>query len=433
METLTRPVIADAPAAPPARDPFEPEWCRSLERTVLRPMNEVWFRTQLIGGERIPKTGPVILAANHSGNAFPYDGIALDALLWQRDGMREEAKVRTVYEPELSLVWWMRPFGIDDFWRRGGGVDMTFDNFDTLLGRGDRVLYFPEGVPGIGKGFNRRYRLRQFRTSFLLLSARHKAPVVPIYIINAEWLHPFGYVVPLLDRLMQRVFHVPFLPIPLGLLAIVFPWIWYLAFPARLVLVVGEPIDIEGVLRAEGITCFDQPNRAALRRAAQRVRAQMQQALDGHVAQHGTRPYDVRSLVPALWRARRALHRVVPLFWPATFLRHERDRHRPKARNFVHAIVRDLDLAGFFLPFGWPLLSIARAFRRPPYGYRGVSRAERARRQGTYLWRLACSPLPDRAVDSEVSMRSFSDRDVEGEPSPERSGASSQRSANQFR
>jgi 1-acyl-sn-glycerol-3-phosphate acyltransferase len=403
--TISSEHIAAAFAEREASDPFDPTWARSLETHVLREINRVWFRAQIVGGERIPTAGPVIFAANHSGNAFPYDGIALDALLWQRDGMSDESKTRTVYDPELSFVWWMRPFGIDDFWRRGGGVDMTFDNFDRLLDRGDRVLYFPEGVPGIGKGFNKRYQLQRFRTSFLLLAARHQAPVIPIHIINGEWLHPFGYVLPPLDRLMQRVFGVPFLPLPLGLAAIVFPWIWYLAFPARLVFVIGEPIDAAALLRDEGIRSLDRPDRAQLCRAAERVRLQMQRALDGYVEQYGGRPYDIRSLVPALWRARRELHRATPLGWPVAFLKHERDRERPPARNVLHAIVRDLDLLAFYLPFGWPLLSITRALRRPPCGYRGLSSGEAARRQGSFLWRLAERPLPPRRDTGPSSFR----------------------------
>ncbi|HKW47855.1 MAG TPA: 1-acyl-sn-glycerol-3-phosphate acyltransferase, partial [Gemmatimonadaceae bacterium] len=398
LEALTT-LRGAAPAAPidvVASDPFDADWARALERAVLRPINEVWFRVQVFGAEHIPKTGPLILASNHSGNAFPYDAIALDSVLWQRDDMREEAKLRTVFEPSLSSVWWMRPYGIDNFWRRGGGVDMTFDNFDRLLARGDRVLYFPEGVPGIGKGFNNRYRLRPFRTSFLLLAARHHAPVIPIYAINAEWLHPFGYVFRPLDRVMQRVFRVPFLPLPLGLAAIVFPWIWYLTFPARLVFVVGEPIDVEAILRDEGIASLDGVDRAALRRAANRVRLTMQDALTRYVEEYGNRPYDAKSLLAALWHEGRRLYRSLPLCWPATFLRHERDRQRPPARHALHALMRDLDLAAFYLPFGWPLLSLSRALRKPPAGYRGVPSRECQARRGEYLWKLADRPLPTR-------------------------------------
>ena len=149
---------AHSSGTPAAHDPFDAEWARSLEERLLAPMSEVWFRSTIIGAERIPADGPVILAANHSGNAFPYDGIVLDGLLWRRDGMRPEKKLRTVYEYQLSWRWWMRPYGVPDFWRRGGGVDMTFDNFERLVERGDRVLYFPEGVPGIGKKGTRKRR-----------------------------------------------------------------------------------------------------------------------------------------------------------------------------------------------------------------------------------------------------------------------------------
>ena len=184
-------------AAPaPAHDPFDPEFSRRCVGKVLSPISEHYFRCELRGAERIPREGPVILAANHSGNAFPHDGMYLDAELWRRGGFAPAAKFRTVYEAELSLVWWMRPFGIDNFWRRGGGVDMTFDNFERLIQRGERILYFPEGVPGIGKGFNRRYQLQTFKTSFVLLAARHRVPVYPVHIINGEWIHPFGYTFP---------------------------------------------------------------------------------------------------------------------------------------------------------------------------------------------------------------------------------------------
>ena len=78
----------------------------------------------------------MILAANHSGNAFPYDAIVFDSSMWKLDGYRRDMKLRAVFEKELTFVWWMRPFGLDDFWRRGGGVDMLFDNFEELLARG---------------------------------------------------------------------------------------------------------------------------------------------------------------------------------------------------------------------------------------------------------------------------------------------------------
>jgi 1-acyl-sn-glycerol-3-phosphate acyltransferase len=385
----------DAPPAP-ARDPFDLEFSRRCIGKVLSPISEHYFRSELRGAERIPRQGPVILAANHSGNAFPHDGIYLDTELWRRDGFVPSAKFRTVYEAELSLAWWMRPFGLDNFWRRGGGVDMTFDNFERLIQRGERILYFPEGVPGIGKGFNRRYQLQTFKTSFVLLSARHQVPVYPVHIINGEWIHPFGYTFPGLDRLMQRVFTVPFLPLPIGILAIIFPWMWYMAFPAHLLFVVGEPIDVPALAREEGITDLDRPERSQLSRVAAKVRRLMQAELSELVAIHGRRPWDLATLWQELKKCRGRWGRILPWGWPLTFIREERDQQRPPARSRLHAILRDWDLVGFYLPFGWPLLSLARAFRRPPYGYRGLTRAEAREQQGNYLWRLRDRPLPPR-------------------------------------
>jgi 1-acyl-sn-glycerol-3-phosphate acyltransferase len=367
----TAPAAPTAQAAPavPARDPLDVDWARTLVGDVIGPMTDRYFRARVVGAERIPAQGPLVLAANHSGNAFPYDGMVLDTLLWRLEGMRASAKVRTVYEHELSLAWWLRPFGIADFWRRGGGVDMTFDNFDRLLARGDRVLYFPEGVPGIGKGFSRRYQLQHFHTSFVLLAARHDVPVLPVYIVNGEWLHPFGYTLKPLDRLAQRVVRLPYLPLPLGLLALVLPWVLYLVFPARLVFVVGEPLDVAGALRAEGITELESPDRDALHRAADRIRARMQRELDANVAEHAAPRYGPRSL----WRALRGgMGRLLPTGWPLAFVRLERDQHRAPARGRLRAVLRDWDLVGYYLPFGWVLLALARAPRRPTYGRRGL-------------------------------------------------------------
>jgi len=391
------PLPTHPPTEPPEPwEPFDPAFSRMMMDEVLGPMLDHYFRPAIFGLNNLPADGPVVLAANHSGNAFPYDAIIFDAAHWRGEGYRTDKKLRAVYEKELSYTWWMRPFGLDDFWRRGGGVDMLFDNFDRLLARGDRILYFPEGVPGIGKGFNRRYQLQRFSTSFVLLAARHRAPVIPLYMINAEWINPFGYVFPPLDRLMQRFFGVPFLPLPAGIVAIIFPWIWYLAFPARTIFVIGEPIDVAGYLTQAGLANLAEPDRPTLQRTAERVRQEMQVQLDALVKIHGRRPFDA----PSLWQALKAgwgkLRWALPTGWPISFVRRARDQNRPPARNALHRVLRDWDLIGFYLPFGWPLLTLARMFRKPPCGYRGVPRSKRAELQGAFTWRLSDRPLPPR-------------------------------------
>jgi len=321
----------------------------------------------------------------------------LDFALWRREEMRPEAKCRSVFEKELTLAWWMRPFGVDNLWRRGGGVDMTFDNFERLIQRGDRIIYYPEGVPGIGKGFQHRYHLQRFRTSFMRLAARHDVPIYPTYVVNAEWVMPFHVTFPPLDRLFQRYFHVPFLPLPAGILALIFPWMWYLALPAQMTFVVGDPIDPWEVLHELGVKDHEEPDRNTLDRAAHRVRKTMQAELDRLVATYGKHPYNWRSLTTSLRAAKGCLRKVLPTGWPVAFIRNERNHYRKPARNRLIAVLRDLDLVAFYLPLGWPLLSLSRHLRRPPYGYRGLSRRESRELQGNFTWRLSERPLPPRA------------------------------------
>ncbi len=375
-------------------DPVDLDYFQDLSAEIFEPLLDTYFRPRLIGVEHLPQDGPAILAANHSGTAFPWDAMVFDYLMFRRDRATPERLVRPVFEKELAQAWWMRPFGIDNFWRKGGGVDMTFDNFDRLLERGDRVLYFPEGVPGIGKGFQRRYQLQRFSSSFVLLASKHRAPVYPIYIINAEWVIPFNFTWKPLDRLSEALARVPFMPLPAGPLAVLFPWMWYLALPARMVFVVKEGFDVRRVARECGFDP-DELDLDTARQVAEEIRVRMQKLLDQRVEKYGKAPYHWRSLKETF--KNRGGKALMPWRWPWLFVRHHRDRQRPPARNFLHRWLRDWDLIGYYLPLGWPLLALARRFRRPPCGYRGLSPEERTAREGRFLWKLAERPLPRKS------------------------------------
>jgi 1-acyl-sn-glycerol-3-phosphate acyltransferase len=385
------------PAPPDATsyDPFDPDYIREVVARPFGPLLDSYFRPRLLGRQRLPRGGPLILAGNHSGTAFPWDALALMGMLWRHFGYDPERLCRAVFEKELSQAWFMRPFGIDNFWRRGGGVDMTFDNFHRLLERGERVLYYPEGVPGIGKGFGRRYRLQRFSSSFVVQAARHRAPVIPIYTLNAEWVIPFNYTFRWLDSVAQRL-HVPFLPLPAGPLAVLFPFLWYLSLPARMIFVVGRPIDVRQRLEVLGAPQIDDPRRDDARLVAEQIRQEMQAELDRYLARYAKAPYHARSLRRHWWRALRrgGFSRVMPWGWPWTFLAHDRDRRRPPARSRLHRWLRDWDIALYYLPLGWFAVALARRLRRPPCGYRGLSREERRAREGSFHWRLSERPLP---------------------------------------
>lgn len=377
-------------------DPIDWAYTYSLAKGPLHDLVHHYFRAQILGAEKLPDTGPCIVAPNHSGNAFPHDAIVLDALLWERDGFTKESKFRTVFTPQLATNWWMRPFGIDDWWRRAGGVDMTFENFDRLLDRGDRVIYYPEGVDGIGKGFRQRYQLQPFHSSFVVHAVKHDAPVYPVSVVNAEWVNPLSLTFEPMDRLVKRLLGVPFLPLPVAPVALLFPFVFYLAFPCQMTFEVQEPVDIHGLLRDEGWSGEGVPDRTLARRVAERVRQKTQKDLDAAVERHGKRPYDWKGLVQSLREIRGHRVRATPLGWPLNFLQHERDRQREPATSRVHAVLRDLDLAAWYLPLGWLLIALLRMLRRPPYGHRGLTAEEQEQMEGSYRWSLEENPLPSR-------------------------------------
>jgi 1-acyl-sn-glycerol-3-phosphate acyltransferase len=379
-----------------AHDPIDWEYIREMGSGFVGEVCDHYFRGQLIGAEKIPERGPVIVAPNHSGNAFPHDAVMLDLLLWRHDGLSEPGKFRTVYTPQLAAVWWMRPFGLDNWWRRCGGVDMTFANYDRLLERGDRVIYYPEGVPGIGKGFLKRYQLQHFHSSFVALAARHRSPVVPVSVVNAEWVNPTSVTFDWLNNIFRKTVGLPFFPIPTVFAAMLFPFVFYLAFPCRMVFVVGEPIDLRKLLAEEGETDLDHPEREAVLRVAERVRQMSQERLDAAVAEHGKKPWDLRGLWKSMGKIRGRIWSRTPLGWPYAYIRRDRDRERPPARNGLHAFLRDWDILFYYMPLGWIGIALARILRKPPYGYRGLTREERIEREGSFRWQLDERPLPPR-------------------------------------
>ncbi len=385
--------VAPLPPGPPY-DPFDPGFLRFLGERVVSDVVDRYFRVQILGVEKLPADGPVILAPNHSGNAMPHDGMMLDYALWRRDGFDPARKYRSVFAPALTAVGWMRLYWINDWWRRCGGVDMTYRNFDRLLAAGKRVIYYPEGIPGIGKGFNRRYRLQPFHSSFVSLAGKYDAPFHVVSVVNAEWINPISLTFKPLDRFSERFLRIPFLPVPIVLLAFLFPFIFYLAFPSRIVFVIQDAVDVRRLLREEGVDQCDRLNPEVCRRVAHRIQQQAQRQLNEAVEMHGRKPYDVKGLVRELRSIRGRILRATPLGWPYSFVRADRELQRPPARNRLHSWLRDADLIAFYLPFGWFLIPLLRLLRKPPYGYRGLSRAERLQRQGAYLWSLIRRPLP---------------------------------------
>lgn len=169
---------------------------------ATRFLYDVWFRVDSRGGERILAAGPAILAANHSG-MLPVDGMMLWAdVLRRTEPPRVARVVADRFVPRLPLVY--------TAFSRNGVVSGNRATLERLLGDGELLAIFPEGVPGIAKPSSERYRLQPFRVGHAELAIRHRAPIVPVAIVGAEeqW--------PELARIESfHWFGAPHLPIPM--------------------------------------------------------------------------------------------------------------------------------------------------------------------------------------------------------------------------
>jgi 1-acyl-sn-glycerol-3-phosphate acyltransferase len=120
---------------------------------------------------------------------------------------------------------------IGTFFSRGGMVGGSRGNARALLEAGNLLMIFPEGVPGIIKGWDKRYQLQTFRVGHAELAIRHGAPIVPVGIIGAEEQLPELFSSRRLGGLfgIERV-NVPAVPVPL---------------PVRYHIHYGEPIRVD--------------------------------------------------------------------------------------------------------------------------------------------------------------------------------------------
>jgi 1-acyl-sn-glycerol-3-phosphate acyltransferase len=126
---------------------------------------------------------------------------------------------------------------LGSFMYRIGGVRACPENAQRLLEQDHLVIVFPEGVKGIGKYYNQRYKLQRFgRGGFIKLCINTKSPLVPVGIVGAEEIHPIVYK----SNVLAKTIGVPYLPLTptfplLGLLGMIpLPSKWSIHF--------GEPI-----------------------------------------------------------------------------------------------------------------------------------------------------------------------------------------------
>ena len=152
-----------------------------LSAAFLVHLYRHWFRAEVHGIENVP-AGRVMLVSNHGGQ-IPLDGIVIACALIL-DG-KPPRFVRSMVERFISTL----PF-FSVWFPRVGQVLGAADNARRLLEADEALLVFPEGVKGISKSFDQRYKLAPFGPGFMRLALETKSPIVPVAVIGAEEQYP---------------------------------------------------------------------------------------------------------------------------------------------------------------------------------------------------------------------------------------------------
>lgn len=191
MSRKTRGVAAWLQAPEVVR--WGPVWGRRVGQVI----DHVVWNTTVIGAEHVPVTGPVILAANHTG---VLDGPVLH-------GASPRASHIIVKQEMFSgflgvVLRWSGQIPVD---RRSGRAALTAAL--GLLGEGRVVGIFPEGTRGSGD-------VASAQAGIAWLALRSGAPVVPVAILGTRPEHEGVDHVPRLRSRLWVVFGEPFRAAP---------------------------------------------------------------------------------------------------------------------------------------------------------------------------------------------------------------------------
>jgi 1-acyl-sn-glycerol-3-phosphate acyltransferase len=239
---------------------LDPEF-RARALGAMRVLYRKYWRVEARGVRNVPRRGPVILVANHSG-ALPFDAVMIACAL-EEEGHPRPA--RFLYDRFVENLPW-----VPDLYRRVGAVAASHENADRLLEQSALVGLFPEGVAGLSKLYAERYVLQPFSTGFVRLALRHGAPIVPVSVVGAEEIYP------LLGRsvTLGRLLGAPYLP-----LTPFFPWLGPLGaipLPTKWTIRFGKPVvlDPPARTRADG-TIIRAMAESVRRRVRRMMRAQL--------------------------------------------------------------------------------------------------------------------------------------------------------------
>jgi 1-acyl-sn-glycerol-3-phosphate acyltransferase len=217
------------------------ELIRRLDR--LWPAYRGYFRARVEGWERLPE-GPALLAANHNGGfVMPEAPLAVHSF-HRATGFQDPL---VILGHDLAF----RMPGVRDLVPRLGAVPARPENARAAFAAGRKVFVYPGGDHDVMRP-SRERDLIAFgqRTGFVKVALEAGVPIVPVVAAGA---HDVWHVVARGERLARwsgladsrlrlKVFPIV-VSFPWGLTSGFLP---FLPFPARVLIEVGEPIQLSG-------------------------------------------------------------------------------------------------------------------------------------------------------------------------------------------
>ena len=240
----------------PVEDPlgFDKAYVDRLGKTFFRFLHDAYWRVEWRGLEHVPTDGNGVLVGVHRGHQ-PWDGVMVLHHLARTLGRYP----RFLMHPTLVKHPFLAPY-----MTKCGGIHACRRNGDRVLGAGELLAIFPEGIRGAFSYYRDAYELKAFgRYDFVRFALRHRAPIVPFVIVGS------AEIFPILGKIRwpwwQRVSEWPCLPItPTASL-------WPLPSKWHVLVLPAIPT------AAEGPDAADDPRR--VRELGERVKNQMQDAL----------------------------------------------------------------------------------------------------------------------------------------------------------
>lgn len=360
-----------------ALDQFDLEISTAFTKQVMNLINDVYFRARLIGfdewEERNNPDSPLIFVSNHSGMAMPWDAVSFVAMLFRKFDYEYDKTLRTLITPFFTRVGLLSIYQVPQVLTRSGGIEATMQNFEASMSlKQGHVLIYPEGLRGIGKGFENRYELQRVSSSIVRMALKHKTDIVHFASINAEYIHPFAFKSEWLNRMGKRLLGLPFLPLTILLpLILIQPWVFYMAFPANLTFVRKSRIrwqDLTNVPEKE----IDEEVIKGIR---DRLQDQLQKELNEAEEVYGRSPFGWKSFWRQLKRSYRSFPIWLPIGWPLLFWEFQRAYQRKGTEemkltgfSIISILTKQPWLLAYYVPIiGWiPILIWSKRMPKSP-------------------------------------------------------------------